>query len=109
VKKYEYDGHKTKRHKSRTKLRYCQQDYRQCLTVLCPTPAQAVGQFCILQEAGVRRILDFAESLSGGFLYSELYKADLGFSIEHLKFVDVCFQHEDRRISEFASLINSNH
>ncbi|WP_323201915.1 hypothetical protein [Nostoc sp. UHCC 0251] len=49
MKKNNAKGHKTKRHKSRLKFPCRQTDYKQCLTVLCPTLNQVVGQFCILQ------------------------------------------------------------
>ncbi|MBN3939708.1 MAG: hypothetical protein V7L21_12030 [Nostoc sp.] len=49
MKKNNADGHKIKRHKSRLKFSCRQTDYKQCLTVLCPTLNQVVGQFCILQ------------------------------------------------------------
>jgi len=49
MKKNNANGHKTKRHKSRLKFSCRRTDYKQCLTVLCPTLNQVVGQFCILQ------------------------------------------------------------
>jgi len=49
MKKNNANGHKIKRHKSRLKFSCRQTDYKQCLTVLCPTLNQVVGQFCILQ------------------------------------------------------------
>ncbi|RCJ32203.1 hypothetical protein A6V25_12485 [Nostoc sp. ATCC 53789] len=49
MKKNNANGHKIKRHKSRLKFSCRQTDYKQCLTVICPTLNQVVGQFCILQ------------------------------------------------------------
>ena len=42
------NGHKTKRHKLRGKFGTCQTNYYKCLTVLCPTTYEVVGQFYIL-------------------------------------------------------------
>ena len=43
------NGHKIKRHKLRGKFGACQTNYKKCLTVLCPTTYEVVGQFYILQ------------------------------------------------------------
>ena len=45
-------GQKIKRHKSVAKLHLSQRNYDQCLTIICPTVSDGVGQFLILQQNG---------------------------------------------------------
>ncbi|MBD2222277.1 hypothetical protein H6G33_35695 [Calothrix sp. FACHB-1219] len=56
MKNYNANGHKIKRHKSKEKPYSARTDYEQCLTVLCPTVDEAVGQFRIVQRG--RHLLD---------------------------------------------------
>ncbi|MBD2211385.1 hypothetical protein H6G27_16150 [Nostoc linckia FACHB-104] len=50
MKNYNANGHNRKRHKSKEKPYLVRTDYQQCLTVLCPTVDEAVGQFRIVQR-----------------------------------------------------------
>ncbi|OUL22405.1 hypothetical protein [Nostoc sp. 106C] len=50
MKNYNANGHNIKRHKSKEKPYSVRTDYQQCLTVLCPTVDEAVGQFRIVQR-----------------------------------------------------------